>query len=490
MVKRAILLVTILCFVCQIAFSQEASDTTAGEQPVSGDNESGEKEIRLLSLDDCIELAIKQNRDFIRQEEGFILDQLAYGLVKRGYGPLLSGSVRTDVEKGGTMTKSAETSLTQRLPTGGDVELSAQTAGSTGSDIDPDAYNSTIALKYIQPLLKDAGPLAYKEELTTAERELKYAERSLTLFKQEFLINIIRQYCRLLQQKKTITNQEQKVENAKFLLERSKAQMDRGKASPIDVYRAEISLLQAENDLLNSKDSYQLSLDEFKIDLGLPTEVEMELQDRDLRYAAEIINLNDYVKLALANRLDYQTAYDRVTDSKRRLDIARNRLRSRLDFDLSLQTQTGPAATFRDQDFGEGEWIVGLEYEIPFDRRVEKTEYRERLIDYLQQTRAREALRDQIVGEIRIVVRDIRKSEATIKIQERNIEVAEKQLDRAKEDYDRGAITNRDYVDAVTDLTDAKNSYNEAIVDYFIAQLDGLRVTGTLEFEKWKDLIK
>ena len=462
-----------------------ASETDDDDKKIALGNKTS-----LLSLEDCIELATKQNRDLIRQEEDFIIKNLSYALIRHSYSPLLSGTLGTDYNKDGTISKNAEISLTKKLPTGGDIGISARTSAISDSDIDPDSYNSTIGLKYVQPLLKNAGTLTSMEALTSSERELKYAERSLILFKQDFLISIIRQYCRLLQQKKAISNQEQKVENAKFLLERSKAQMDRGRASPIDVYRAEISLLQAENDLLNSKDSYQLALDEFKLDLGLPSEYEIDLEERELHYSSDMKSAEEYFKLALDNRLDYKTAYEKVIDSKRKLDIARNKLRSRLDLDFSIQTQAGPSNTFSEQDFGEGEWVIGLEYEIPFDRTREKKDYRESIIDYLQKTRNREALRDRIVNEVRVVMRDIRKAEMTIKIQERNIEVAEKQLERAKEDYDRGAITNRDYVDALNDLTDAKNNFDAAIVDFFIANLERMRVTGTLDYEKWKDLIK
>jgi outer membrane protein TolC len=231
-------------------------------------------------------------------------------------------------------------------------------------------------------------------------------------------------------------------------------------------------------------------MDEFKIDLGLPADEEIAIEVRQLEYAPVDKDIETYVRLALANRLDLKTANDIVEDSKRNLEIARNRMRSRLDFGFSLQTATDPAERFNDQEFGDAEWAVGLEYEIPFDRLSERTDYRRQLIDYLRRVREREELRDQVIVEVRSVIRDLRKAETTMEIQERNIEIAEKQLERAKSDYDRGTITNRDVVDALNDLTDALNNYEEATVDYTVAELELLRVAGALDFENWRDLIK
>ncbi len=509
MMKVLTVLFVLGLFIARCAFGVETAEVSDKEngssEPIEdaeGSGKNSEKqETGTLTIEDCIELAIKQNREFLREEEGFILEHISYELTRHNYGPLLTGALSSKVDDAGSTTQSVEASLTQRLFTGGDLSISATSTGSSirdsdiegdsySSDTERDSYSTVLSLSYVQPLLKDAGRLVAREELTSAERELTYAWRSLILFRQEFLIGIVRQYYRILQQKSTIKNQEKKVENAELLLERSKAQMGRGKATPIDVYRAELTLLQSENQLIDAKDFYELSLDEFKIDLGLPTEEEIVLQERELQYAPAENDVSKYLELALSNRLDLRTANDRIEDSKRNLDIARNRLRSRLDLGFTLQSAAGPAERFKDQDFGDAEWLVELEYEVPFDRMSERTDYRKQLIAYLRQVRDREKLRDRVIVEVRSVLRDLRRTEAILKSQERNIVVAEKQLERARNDYDRGTITNRYVVDALDDLTDARNKYDEAIVDYTVAKLDLLRIVGTLEFERWRDIVK
>jgi len=155
-----------------------------------------EKDVTVFSLEDCIELGMKQNREFLREEEDFVLEHLSYELTRHNYGPLFDGTIRADIDDTDSTTQSAELSVSKKLFTGGDISLSASSTGSKPGETDgteTDSYSSILSLSYTQPLLKDAGHLVYREDLTSAERELRYAMRSLDLFKQQFLIEAILQ---------------------------------------------------------------------------------------------------------------------------------------------------------------------------------------------------------------------------------------------------------------------------------------------------------
>ena len=102
-----------------------------------------------------------------------------------------------------------------------------------------------------------------------------YAGRDLILFKQEFLISVIRQYYELVRQREQIRNQEQKLKGAEDLRNRTLALEQRGIAGPIDVLRAANNLLRAQNDLNDAREAYKLQIDNFKLDLGLAMDREV-----------------------------------------------------------------------------------------------------------------------------------------------------------------------------------------------------------------------
>ncbi len=441
-----------------------------------------------LSLERCIELG-KNSIEFLAEEEDFILQQLATSLQRHDYGRLWTSTVSAETDSSDTTIEAATLTLAKRLLTGGELELSAGSSGSQANGED-DAYSSSVSLSIEQPLLRGAGRLVAREDLTQAERDLVYAGRDLILFKQEFLVGIVQHYYRLIQQRLQIRNQEEKFESAKALLERTRALKMTGKATPIDVLRAEINLLQAENDLIDARELYKLQLDNFKLDLGLPVEREVELVETTLTFRAIEVELGPNVEAALANRLDLKTAGNAVEDAHRALRIARNNLRGDLGLTARFGYSTESVTSFGDQRPGKPEWSVGLAYEIPLDRASEKTTYRQQLIAYARTLRSANRMRDQVMLDVRKTVRDLRRAEATIRIQERNVEVAEQRLERTAADWELGKITNRDVVEAQNELRDAKNALDQAKVNSIIATLQLQKDIGQLDPEQWRELIK
>ncbi len=475
-----------LILICFLA----ANSNLFGAEEKGGGNASEPPALR-LSLEKCIELAIRNNIEFLREEENLILDRLSLGLTKHNYGPLLSGSITADIDSEDTTGESMGLSVSQKIFTGGELSLSASTSGIQQQDGDgEDEYSSDINLSLVQPLLKGAGRMVYREDLLQAKRNLVYAQRSLTVFRQEFLIDVIERYYELIRRKKLIQNQEEKVRYSRFLLERSQAMEKAGKSTPIDTLRAEINLLAAQNSLIDAEELYKLNLDEFKLFLDLRMDQEIELIERKLTYEPIEVSLTESIKTALENRPELKTIREQLEDARRGLALARNDLKSELDLVANIGYITDSAEKFSGQTFGEADWSVQLQYEIPLDKFSERVDYRNKLINYIQQVRSTRRQEDRIILDVRSVVRDLERAKVVIEIQKRNIEAATKRLKRADIDFDRGLIKNRDVVEAQNELLSAKNSYDEAVVNYIIAKLQLQKEIGILDFSKWRELIK
>jgi len=466
-----------------------AATASGAAEPVEP-TESETTEPMQLTLEQCIETGIEHSVRFLSQEETFILQQLAALLERHNYGPLVTSTLSAGTGSGDTSTETASLTIAKRLLTGGDVRLDAQTSGSQAGGTDDD-YSSSVGLSIEQPLLRGAGRLVAREDLTQAERDLVYAGRDLILFKQQFLIDIVQQYYQLVRQLGQIRNQKEKLEGARWLRNRAQALNQREMASEIDVLRAQNNLLRAENDLNDAKESYDLQLDRLKLDLGLPIEQTVQLVETTLAYRAVQVELGPGVEAALRNRLDLKTAQGSAQDAHRALAIARNNLRGDLDLTARVGYSTESGTTFGDQRLGEPEWSVGVAYGIPLDRTAEKTSYRQRLIAYARALRQANRVRDEVVLDVRKTVRDLRQAAATITFQEKNIELAEKRLQRAVADLERGEATTRDVEEAQDELLDAQNALIRAQVDYIIATLQMKKDTGELDFEQqWRELIQ
>src|SRR6185436_4344553 len=81
-------------------------------------------------------------------------------------------------------------------------------------------------------------------------------------------------------------------------------------------------------------------------------------------------------------RLDYQNARDTLEDSTRKVDVAADGLKPRLDFVSSVGINSAPKSgrVLAAPDPERYHWNAGLNLDLPFERTAERNAYREALI--------------------------------------------------------------------------------------------------------------
>lgn len=504
------------------ANAAEADDAAETDKPLE------------LTLDTCLEVGIQRSFELIDQEEAFILQELATALQRHNYGRLWTSTVAADSDLESSETESVSVDMAKRLLSGADLRLSLDSSGAQPGEDDHE-YSSSVGLSIEQPLLRGAGRLVAREDLTQAERELIYAGRDLVLFRQEFLIDLVSKYYRLVQTQLEIENQRERVAGAEQLATRTVARHDTGTANPIDMLRAIVNLLRARNDLVDVQERFQLQLDSLKLDLDVPVDrpitlvppdelpygprfaieldlppalqqglrkslgeaddaaptdtIDARLKTKQAGRSIEEVRLES-AAVALEHRLDLMTARSEAEDARRRLRVARNNLRGDLDLTARVGYSTEPAASFDDQRFGKPEWSVGLAYEVPLDRVAERTSYRQQLISLLRAERRANRVRDQVLLDVRNTLRDLHRSETTVLIQGLNVTAAQQRLRRAVADNEIGEITNRDVVEALNELVEARNALDRAKIDHIIATLQLRKDTGLLDPDRWREEIQ
>jgi hypothetical protein len=203
------------------------------------------------------------------------------------------------------------------------VRLANQIVIDLGSDR-PDIAFSTLSLSFVQPFLRGGGLAVTLEDLTQSERTLLYGMRSYARFRKLFYVAIaaggnitnnpyglqglapnlgrgiggnltspVVGYLPLLQQAAAITNQGQNVAALERLLRLYQAFREGGQQSALQVDQVEVELLNNRAQLLGSSRAggtggsgirgYLDALDNFKLQLGLPLTVGLDVDDSPLR---------------------------------------------------------------------------------------------------------------------------------------------------------------------------------------------------------------
>jgi outer membrane protein TolC len=450
---------------------------------------------RVLSLAQAVAIATARNRDYQTQKEFLYRSALNLTGTRYQYALKWFGTIdgtytdnKGTGEEDASLGVSAESSKRTLLLDG--VLLNAGIAIDWLRFLTGDprhTIGSVLSGDFAVPLLGSGAGRVAQEDLTQAERQVLYDIRTFNRFRQTFVVSVINDYYNVLQRRDAVTNAEN---NYKRQVE-SKLRLDMlaeaGREPQINVDEAEQRMLSAENAWISAQQSYEQALDQFKIRLAMPTDADIELDPNELEalkvagvsdpdYSAEIA-----IDTALVRRLDLANTKDDVEDKARKLELAADGLGVQLNLTGSLNVESPEKVQFSRLQFNQGLYSLGLNADLPFDRKSERNAYRTALIAFTKSQRDYENSIDNVKLDIRNAYRQLRERAESYRIQQLSLKLAEKRLENNRLLLDAGRADVRLLLDSQDALVNAQNSLTAALVNHTIAKLNFFRDIGVLQ---------
>jgi outer membrane protein TolC len=254
-----------------------------------------ERGVLRLDADRALDLALRHSREYQTAFESVYLAALDVSLARFQFRPQWLGRQGTQFSHFGTggfangesnqLTLSQEAGFTRALAAGG--QLLSQFANiwvwefaNGGARV----MTSSLAFSLIQPLLRGASREVRLESLTQAERDLLYAVRDFARFRKQFWADVttVNGYLNLLLSLQNIRNQQANLlaqeQNYRLHLEL----FEGGKKSRVQVDQAYRGFLAARLGVAQAEADLETALDSFKIRLGLPPTLRIDLDDAPL----------------------------------------------------------------------------------------------------------------------------------------------------------------------------------------------------------------
>ncbi|MEM7682741.1 MAG: TolC family protein [Planctomycetota bacterium] len=444
---------------------------------------------RRLDLEGLLAIAIERSPDYRAQKEQLFLSSLSLLVEQNRWGPRFFNTVSagaTVTRESGDDTTAAtllnEFQVTQRLPWGGQASVSAlvdytNILRDTGSSDEDESFGVGIDAEITLPLLRDAGPTA-RNDLIQAERDVLYAARDFERFRRELLVDLAGDYFDLLRAQREIGNRRQQVAGLERLAARFEALAQAGREPPFEAERARQQVLFGESRLVDAEESYAANLDRLKLQIGLPVDTPVRIEEQVVDADAPELDSVAAVRSAWAFRLDLQTLADRVQDARRELALARNQTLP------DLEVFGRAAADPEDDDSGltvdleDQEFEAGVRFGAPLDRVEEVAAYRTALVDLERSRRTLRLGRDQVALDVRRTVRQIEQARFNVRLQQRNVELADRRLLGVR--LRETELGPEEVIDAVQDRLDAQNERDAAIADLRTGVLQYLLDTGQM----------
>ena len=443
-------------------------------------------EVLTLDLSETLRLATRYSRNLQSRREELYLNGVGLLGEERKFDVQLSGTVNYVLGVSGEVddTGKLELKASRRLPSGATLALTGESSrseeGGGTNDTESSIYRSSIGLRVTQPLLAGAGYTASHDSLIQARRDLVYALRAFALQRQDFAIDIVRDYYNLLTSKTVLANTRLNVEQSTFLRKRSEALFDARMATALDMMRSQQQELSSLNQLETTEAEYDVALKRFLITLGLPVSIDLSVAGAYPRVSAIRLKEKACIEAALFFRMDLLTTRDRLEDGRRKLSVARNALLPQLDGFAEAALADQGSESFSDQDLEE-RVTAGVTLEIPFDKRDERDAVRRAEIAVAAAERRLSEVQDTVRVEIIENFRRLNSLRITVEIQRKNTEIAEKRARNALLRFKNGELSNRDVVEAENELLDARNANAYALVDHEVQRLRLLRNIGLLD---------
>ena len=463
----------------------------------------------VLNLKSTLEVAANNSRDYQSRKEDVFRAALALDLARYDFGikvdPASLESQFTENRSASSVVRGvgngARLGLSKRSVTGATFRTSVvadlvQLIGSKSASSLGISSDTSISI----PLLRGSGAHIAGEPLTQAERNIEYELAEFNYYRSEFVIRVARSYYDVLRTLDQIKNAEENYENLRASTLRVASIAESGRLPETQVDQARQDEFRSRLRFIDAKSRYRERLDRLKMEIGLPVETELALDQSDLDRLPVPSAASDgslwqqpehtLYGLAFDNRHDFLTNYRRVEDAQRAVVIATDGLRAELTLGASASAGGGRSVSSANSDdvypnFNEGVFQGLISLDLPIDRRRESNRLRAAIISFNSRLRAYQLQEDELKFDIRSSLRNIERNLEDFTIQQGSLALAERRVERANLLLEAGRINVRDLLEAEEDLVQARNALTDTRVDYQILLWSLERNLGVFDVQKF-----
>lgn len=414
----------------------------------------------VLTLEECVARALKQNFDLQIQTYDTANAKEALTISQSGFDPTFTASTSKSVSQAdvaattlvGTRSELNDTrvGVSQKVVTGATVNLSGSLdrseTNNTFSTLNP-AYTADVALSVKQPLLKNAG-------ITTNRAAINRAELGVTranLAYQSSLLQVVRDtenaYYYLVFAREQLKVRNSSLALAARLYEENQTRKATGVATDLDVLLAEVGVANARRNVIDAIKAVSDRQDDL---LNLIGQFEFNRTLGEVSLPAGEVTVPEFDKsfaLAREQQPDYLSTRASIKQLELDVSSARNAALPSLDLGGSVgynaKDRTSSRALERLPNGDGYAWQVDLSLSVPWGMRSDKAQYRTAKNNLMREQARLQQLEQNLIVQVRAAVRAVETNRESVTISTMATSLSEKQYELEKARFDAGLSTSR-----------------------------------------------
>jgi outer membrane protein len=452
-----------------------------------------------LSIDQAVEIALRQNLDLVvqryvrTQERLTIVQSLGiYDLLPNATLSDLSSTSPAVSQVNGSKNdiQSLNFSFTQRVPTGGDLTLGFTNQRSVNNSpfrTSATLFNSGFSFSYNQPLLQNFGRLATERGILISRSNSNVGRQQFNLQVTTTIQQVENAYWNLVQAKDQLSVAEESLGLAKELHERNRIQVEVGTMAPLELVQSEAAIATREGTIIGATAAVGNAEDVLRRLLNVPsgslweTPIEPTTRPETERVP---IDVNEAIKIAYDSRPELRTQDLQLALAKLNAEYFRGQLKPSLGLQVSYG-YNGAATTFNDTfsqvtGLGFNSWQAQLVFAYPIQNRSARAQSASANLDVDRFQLLFESEKTVVATEVRTAARGVVTAAKQIDAARKSVEYQEKNLDAERKRYENGMSTSFNITQIQDQLTQARSVQVQAIVGYRTALAEYYRAIGRL----------
>src|SRR6267378_1817475 len=473
----------------------------------------------VLTLDDCIRLALSNNTDIRLDHSQIDFAQNNLGRAHAPFDPLATSSfadtrgktLTTSTLQGAlilnNLTQTTQLGYKQTFLTGTNFQTSFNaikvSSNSSFNSVNP-SLQTTVQFSVNQPLLRNFGLFPNRAPILIAQRTFKQARANFTAQVNNIILGIIGDYWSVVLARENLSVQQKSLDEAQKSYDHDKKALSLGALPPLDIYRSESQVASRRVGLIQAEYSLKQTADQFRRDIGADLDPSIRVLDLELTDQpaplGELPATDIAVALsrALVNRPEFETVRQQLASDELNVRLAHNNLKPDLELSGFYEGNAAagdqlnpnpPPPVFRtglgdslSQTFHFTYPAYGgtLSLNLPVRRHGAQANLADALVSRRQDQFLERRTTQSITLEVTNAVHSLEEAKLTMEAAKIAVDLARESLHADERKYELGAEPVFFVLDAQTQLAQAELNLIQAQVNFQIAvaQLD--HATGDL----------
>ena len=456
----------------------------------------------VLSLQECIDLAMQNNLQHQRNQQDLANSQAQLTMARAPFGFNMNANLTTPSFTGLSDTQenialetrvreeSSDVSylgtlrMTQRLRHLGQFTLNTTALRrdfSSNRRADYLDYSGSTRLEFERDLLSQPS-----EEIALKRTEHGLESARLNFDRQRLQLEgqVIDDYYSLVQSVRELEIEDQRLAQSRANLELAQRKFEVGLIAEVEALRLQVEMLQAEATYDQAQTNIESRRDLLRQTLGLDMSAPLEI-DTEVQYEIHPIDAQRALELGLARRTDMKRA--EIFEEINELNLAETRRRNSINATLGANvSMRGHGSEIGDvsDNFERNRWGVDLRITLPLiDSGQRRANVSQAHIALEQSRLSREQQRRQIIQQVRDATRRVHEAERQIDLRQAALEFAQRTYDVEQSRFELGLADSQQLLQAQGNLTQARINALAAVIGYQ-RQLKNVRLATMAELKE------